>query len=165
MASIALKPRPLTAKRAHPFRVVIVASLYNEELVNGLVSACETELIAIDPQMQIRIVRVPGAFEIPVTVSHLAKQGNVNVIIALGVIIRGATAHADLVGSSVTNSLLSIAVDSGIPVIHEVLLLSRADAVERCLGTEINRGTEAARTAVSMADLIDQIGAPLLPHE
>jgi 6,7-dimethyl-8-ribityllumazine synthase len=165
MASIALQPRPLTEKRPQPPRVAIVASLYNDLLVNGLLNACQSELLAIDPDIQLQVVRVPGAFEIPVAIAHLAKQDRVDVIIALGVIIRGATAHADLVGTSVTNALQSIAIDSGIPVIHEVLLLSLAEAEERCLGAEINRGTEAARTAISMADVVAQIGtsAPCLP--
>ena len=158
MASVKLQPRPLTEKRARPPRVAIVASLYNDDLVNGLLHACERELTAIEPRIMVQVVRVPGAFEIPVAVARLVRKGNVDVVIALGVLLRGATSHADLIGGAVTQSLQSLAVETGVPVIHEVLLLSRAEAEERCLGTEINRGTEAARTAVSMADLFAQIG-------
>lgn len=165
MALVPLQSRPPAEKRSRSARVAIVASLYNEDLVGGLLRACETELTAIDPGIGIEVVRVPGAFEIPVAVARLARRGEADVLIALGVIIRGATAHADLIATSITHSLQSIAVETGIPVIHEVLLLSRAEAEERCHGTEINRGTEAARTAVSMADLFAQIGPAPTRHE
>ena len=99
------------------------------------------------------IVRVPGAFEIPVCAKFILEQSQVDCIIALGVIIRGETAHADLVGGSVTNALQDIAVDKKIPVIHEVLLVAnREQAAARCAG-EKNRGVEAARAAVTMTDL------------
>ena len=73
-------------------------------------------------------------------------------------IIRGATAHADLVGNAVTTALQQIAIDRKCPIIHEVLLVNTVeDARERCLGKRINRGAEAARTAAAMADLFHQL--------
>jgi 6,7-dimethyl-8-ribityllumazine synthase len=110
------------------------------------------------PKMQVPVFRVPGAFEFPVTVSKVLVTRELSAVIALGVIIRGATAHADLVGSSVTTALQDIAVERRCPVIHEVLLVNtEEDARERCLGTRINRGAEAARTAAAMADLFHQL--------
>jgi len=106
---------------------------------------------------EVQIVRVPGAFEVPVMASRLAREQRADVVIALGVIIRGATAHADLISTAVTHGLQTIAVETGTPVIHEVLLLERNDAEARCLGTELNRGTEAARAAAAMADVGQQL--------
>ncbi len=138
----------------------IVASMYNEEFVQGLIDACKNEIIAIMPNSSIPLYRVPGAFEIPVCAEYVIQNAGADVIIALGVIIEGSTAHADLVGRSVVNQLQEMAVRHQIPVINEVLLLKDENqARERCLGDEINRGTEAARAALSMAELFQKLEA------
>jgi 6,7-dimethyl-8-ribityllumazine synthase len=81
----------------------------------------------------------------------VAERGAFNAIIALGVIIQGETQHARLVGEAVTHALLDLSLRFRVPVVHEVLLLENAaQAKERCLDAEINRGTEAARIAVRM---------------
>jgi len=156
MALIEIQPRP-----KHPradFPIAIVASQYNAEMVDGLLNAARAELEALFPKMKVPVLRVPGAFEIPVTVSRILQIRDLSAVITLGVIIRGATAHADLVGNAVTNALQTIAVDQRCPVIHEVLLVNTIeDARERCLGEKINRGAEAARTAAAMADLFHQL--------
>lgn len=141
-----------------PHLVTIVASCYNERYTNALVENCVAELAEILPQGKVQIVRVPGAFEIPVTVKSIAVgAGDVavpSVIIALGVIIQGRTEHANLVGTSVTDALMNIALSARIPVIHEVLLLDDEEqAEERCIKERKNRGREAACSAVKMADL------------
>ena len=82
-----------------------------------------------------------------------------NSVIALGAIIKGETDHADLVGSSVTTSLQNLALANNIPIIHEVLLTeNREQAVERCQGAK-NRGLEAAKAAVTMAELFSSLNA------
>ena len=146
--------------RPLPFEVSthisIVASRYNERFTNALVDNCLAELTEVLPNAKVNVIRVPGAFEVPVTVKAVATQVSPapSVVIALGVIIQGSTDHAALVGNSVTDSLLHIAVDTGIPVIHEVLLLdNETQAEERCLGDKLNRGREAARCAAGMAEL------------
>jgi 6,7-dimethyl-8-ribityllumazine synthase len=97
---------------------------------------------------------VPGAFEIPVCIENVLRHSRPDAVIGFGVIIRGATDHADLVGASVTDALQKLAVRHCTPVVHEVLLVStEQQAVERCLGTTLNRGTEAARVAVQMISL------------
>ena len=109
-------------------------------------------------QRDIRVVRVPGAFEIPVVASRLAASGNYDAIIALGVIIRGETAHADLIGAEITRALSTIALRESLPVIHEVLLLNNElQAHARCLDARHNRGTEAALTAIEMARLMKEL--------
>lgn len=156
MALVEIHPRP--KKPRADFPIAIVASTYNREMVDGMLTAALAELEAMFPKMQVPVFRVPGAYEIPVTVSKVLDTRELSAVIALGVIIRGATAHADLVGSSVTTALQDIAVERRCPVIHEVLLVNtEEDARERCLGTRINRGAEAARTAAAMADIFHQL--------
>ncbi len=146
-------PRSIVSRRI----ITIVASLYNEELVNSLIDSANNELTRIMPNISVPIYRVPGAFEIPVCVKFLLERSNTDAIIALGVIIRGETPHADLVGSSVTRSLQDIALAYQTPVIHEVLLTHNLEqAQQRCKGDK-NRGTEAARAAITMAELFAQL--------
>ena len=79
-----------------------------------------------------------------------------NVVIAFGVILRGSTAHADLIGAAVTNHLMDVACDSMIPVIHEVLLLDdEKQAFARCIASTLNRGREAARAAIDMLNVLE----------
>ncbi|MFT5467630.1 MAG: 6,7-dimethyl-8-ribityllumazine synthase [Verrucomicrobiales bacterium] len=138
--------------------IAIVASLYNRELTDALTDSAHSELQAIAPNATFPVFRVPGAFEIPVTIENLCRKGQFSAIIALGVIVRGETAHADLIAASITRTLQEISVRHAIPVIHEVLLVDTIEqAAERVSGEEMNRGVEAARAAAGMADLFSQI--------
>ena len=85
-------------------------------------------------------------------VQEIAARGGVEAIIALGVIIRGETEHADLIGEAITHSLLDAGLRYRLPVIHEVLLVDNEEqARARTLETELNRGTDAAQVAIKMA--------------
>ncbi|MEN3941468.1 6,7-dimethyl-8-ribityllumazine synthase [Prosthecobacter sp. SYSU 5D2] len=140
--------------------IAIVASLYNNQFVQGLLDAGREELEELAPNAVITVYRVPGAFEIPVCAELVIKNTKPDVVIAFGVIIRGSTEHADLVGASVTDALQQMAVRHTVPVIHEVLLVSSEEqAEERCLGVKINRGTEAAQVAVNMIALFRKMRA------
>ncbi|MCB1230895.1 MAG: 6,7-dimethyl-8-ribityllumazine synthase [Verrucomicrobiae bacterium] len=146
-----------------PHPVVIVASRYNPEFTDGLLVGAQRELEALLPNAEIDIFRVPGAFEIPVTVEALCRRAEKKpaAVLALGVIIRGKTAHADLIASSITESLASSARTHLIPVIHEVLLVDSPEhAAERSsLDSPINRGAEAGRAAASMIGLFKTLHA------
>ena len=97
----------------------------------------------------------PGDCESPLDVVELALQKNADAIVALGVILQGETAHAHHLGQVVTSALQHISLEFGVPVIHAVLSLKdEAQAKKRCLEDEHNRGTEAARAAFGMANLI-----------
>ena len=149
------KPRSIAAKKT----ISIVASLYNEDLVNSLLDSTVNGLRTLIPGITVNIYRVPGAIEIPVCVKKLIESNNVDVMIALGVIIKGETSHADLVGNSVTQSLQEIATNFNTPIIHEVLLTeNREQAIERCKGDK-NRGTEAAKAAATMSELFASLDA------
>mgnify|MGYP001333264040 FL=1 len=153
--SLAPKPRSIGTRRT----ISIVASLYNDELVNSLLNSTIEELRRIMPSITVPVYRVPGAFEIPVCVKHLIENNTNDALIALGVIIKGETDHADLVGSSVTTSLQNLALANNIPIIHEVLLTeNREQAVERCQGAK-NRGLEAAKAAITMSELFSSLNA------
>lgn len=135
----------------------IVASRYNAEFSDALVESAETELRRLVGRVSIACHRVPGAFEIPLLVREALLDEKVDAVIALGVILRGATAHADHIGHAVTHSLARLMLEHGKPVIHEVLLLDHASqARARCSGTEMNRGTEAARTAVATLQTLQE---------
>lgn len=142
------------ALRAEGRRFAIVASEYNREYVDGMLSAAQA-LLSGRGAAAVEVVRVPGAFEIPVVVARLARRAAPpDAILALGLILRGDTAHADHVGDAVTHALMDIAVATGVPVIHEVLLMNDlTHARARCLDPETNKGAEAAWTAIAMAAL------------
>lgn len=154
-----LKRIEKTKDRAPGVRIAIVASEYNRKQVDGLVDGARHVLAQAGAEVE--ILRVPGAFEIPVAVESLlhTRADRPAAVIALGVIIRGETAHADLVGASVTQALMEISVRHRVPVIHEVLLVAnqrQADA--RCFDPKHNRGGEAANTALAMARLLARRG-------
>ena len=150
--SHAIPSRPAaTLERSH---IAIVASLYNQDYVDGMLNAARDEIVEIAPHASIAVYRVPGAFEVPVTVEQVLRLSQPDAVIALGLIIRGETEHGDLVAAAVTDGLQRIAITHATPVVHEVLLVDNdQQAIARCLGEEINRGTEAARVAVNMVSL------------
>ncbi|NJR41718.1 MAG: 6,7-dimethyl-8-ribityllumazine synthase [Akkermansiaceae bacterium] len=148
------KPRMIGPK----VRICIIASKYNEQFTDALLENTLRELGELVPQGRVDIIRVPGAFEIPVMVAAVLERDPPSCVIALGLIIRGSTEHADLVGSSVTNALQQLAVQHRRPIIHEVLLVEdEKQAYARCIGAQLNRGKEAARAAAAMIDVFMEL--------
>jgi len=138
----------------------IVASKYNGRYVDAMVKAALRELKKAGAKVE--VIRVPGAFEIPAVVSALASgtrntqhATRPSAIICFGVIFQGQTSHAEQIGTGVTHALAQIQVEQRIPVIHGVFVFEKEEyAVIRCLGKKHNRGTEAAHTALEMAQVM-----------
>ncbi len=132
--------------------VAIVAARYNSKYTDALVESARRELEA-GGVTRIEVVRVPGSFEIPVVAARLTRTNDpeFEAIICFGAILQGQTTHAQNIADAVSRTLAELQVSSGKPVIHGVLLFQNEEQAEvRCLGTEHNRGTEAARTALEM---------------
>lgn len=139
-------------------QIAIVAAKFNQEYTDALVNNAVEEISTYAPEARIDLFRVPGAFEIPVVCQAVHEEEEPDCIIALGCIIRGGTGHADLVAESVTTALQDLAMKTGKPIIHEVLLVEdEKQAYARCIGTTLNRGREAARTALDVVDVIKEI--------
>ncbi len=148
--------RPRSTSQKQHF--AIVASLFNRIYVQGLVDHAVAELRTLSPRADISIHQVPGAFEIPVVVKEIALKKETHAILALGVILQGKTTHAEHLARSVTDALQKIAIDHGVPVINGVLTMeTESQARERCLGSKMNRGTEAARAAVTVGELLSDL--------
>ncbi len=140
-------------------RFAIVASEYNRRYVDAMLRSAKAELLRAGVE-SVQVLRVPGAFEIPVVVARLARMNSprLSAILCLGVILRGETTHAQHIGEAVTDALVRLQLEHEIPVIHEVLLLeNEAQARARCLGGKFNRGAEAAQTALKMAGVMKRL--------
>ncbi len=136
--------------RASQLRFAIVASLFNREYVDGLVAATQAAL----PGHELTIVRVPGAYEVPLQVQRLARTKRYAAVIALGIVWQGKTAHAQEIVRAVTDGLMRIMLETDVPVIHQVLSIkTEAEARARCFGTRLNRGREAGEAALALARL------------
>jgi len=140
-------------------RFAIVASRFNEFIVESLIKGA---LAALERhgagRGQVDVVRVPGAFEIPIVARKLATQRRHDAIIALGAVIRGDTAHFDYVAGECASGLARVMTETGVPVAFGVLTTNTVEqAIERA-GTETgNKGGEAALTAIEMANLLRRL--------
>jgi 6,7-dimethyl-8-ribityllumazine synthase len=152
-----LRNNPKSKLKAVGGTFVIVAARYNSEYVDAMLHAAREELLRAGAR--VRIVRVPGAFEIPAAAARLAQPKRCAAIICLGVIFQGETSHAQHIGWGVTHALAQIQVLHKLPVIHGVFVFEKVKhARVRCLGKKHNRGTEAAQTALEMARVMKQMG-------
>jgi len=153
-----LRKNPETRADAVSSTFAVVASRYNARYVDSMLRAAKAELWRAEVS-RIQIVRVPGAYEIPVAAKRLARTlPGLSAIICLGVIIRGETVHAAQIGDAVSRALMEIQLAYEMPIIHEVLLLeNESQARVRCLDPEHNRGTEAAQTALAMVHVMKSL--------
>ncbi len=153
-----LKEIKITGVKAIGGRFAIVASKYNARYVDAMLRAAVAVLKKARAE-EIQVVRVPGAFEVPLVAAKIASGSpSPSAVICLGVILRGATTHAQSISDVVSYALGTIALQTQVPVIHEVLLLeNEQQAVERCLSKKHNRGAEAALTAIEMSSLLARL--------
>lgn len=139
-------------------RVAIAASRFNERITDQLVSAAITTLAAngVD-RRAVRIVRVPGAFELPLAAKWLCRDGRYDVVLCLGAVIRGDTPHFEFIARAVSIGIMDVGLGEERPVVFGVLTTETVEqAEERADPAGVNRGGEAARTAIDMAVLAKQ---------
>jgi len=142
-----------------PARFGIIASRFNAFIVENLVSGCvETLRRHGVPEHDITLVNVPGAWETPLIAKTMAGSAKFDAIIALGAIIRGATAHFEHIAAGCANGLADVSLGSSIPVVFGVLMVETVEqAIERAGGKAGNRGADAALTAIEMISLMRKL--------
>lgn len=140
-------------------RFAVVVSRFNGEITDGLLAGARTALAeAAVPDDSITIVRVPGAFEIPVTALRLAKTGRFDAVICLGCLIKGETMHFEYLAEAACQGIAAAATASGVPMAFGVLTaLTDEQAQERAADGPGNKGREAALAAVEMATLFRRV--------
>jgi 6,7-dimethyl-8-ribityllumazine synthase len=140
-------------------RVAVVAGRYNQVIVDRLLDACLAELEAKGiPGSAVTVVRVPGAFELPVVANRLAAGREVDAVIALGAVIRGDTPHFDYVAGECARGLARVALDHDLPVIFGVLTVeNEQQALDRAGGSQGNKGAEAALSALEMIAIMHKL--------
>ena len=131
-------------------RIGIVASEFNKEFVDGLLKSAIKTLDGHPHD----IVRVPGAYEIPLMTQRLLRREDIGAVIAFGVIWQGKTAHADIIANDVSRVLMDMMLEFDKPVIQQVLTVANEkQAKARCFGKKLNRGIEGAEAALEMLTL------------
>jgi len=136
-------------------RIGIVRARFNEALTSKLAEACLAELDRLDVDAEdIRHVSVPGALEIPLALKALAESGEFDALVALGCVIRGETYHFELVANESGAGVTRVALDHGVPVANAILTVeNEAQAWARAE----DKGRDAARVAVEMANLLEEL--------
>ncbi len=140
-------------------KIGIVAARFNDfitsRLVEGALDGLQRHGVA---EADIEIVRVPGAYEIPLVARRLAQTKKYSAIICLGAVIRGATPHFEYVSSEVSKGVASVSLESGLPVIFGVLTTDTIEqAIERAGTKSGNKGWDAALSAIEMANVMKQL--------
>ena len=144
---------------AKEIKVGIVAARFNEFIVSKLVAGARDGLLRHDVKDEdIDLAWVPGAFEIPLIASKMAKSGKYDAVICLGAVIRGATSHYDYVCSEVSKGIANVSLSSDIPVMFGVLTTDNIEqAIERAGTKAGNKGYDCAVSAIEMINLIKEI--------
>ena len=142
-------------------KVGIVAARFNEFITSKLLGGCEDTLLrhGVQPD-DISVAWVPGAFEIPLIASKMAKSGKYDAVIALGAVIRGSTSHYDYVCNEVSKGIAAVSLESDIPVLFGVLTTDNIEqAIERAGTKAGNKGSDCAEGAIEMVNLIRALEA------
>jgi len=144
---------------AEGLRFAIIVSRFNDFICGRLLEGALDALRrhgAVDDNLT--VVKVPGAFEIPLMAKHLAQSGSYDAVICVGAVIRGATPHFDYVAAEVSKGVANVGLETGVPIAFGVLTTdSLEQAIERAGSKAGNKGFEAAMVAMEMADLINTL--------
>ena len=141
-------------------RIAIVVSRFNDfvtdRLLTGAQAALHEQGFSAD---DVVVLRVPGAFEIPMAAQRVAETGKVSAVVCLGCLIRGATPHFEYIAGACAHGITAAAAATGVPMAFGVLTTNSVEeALERAAANESNKGREAALAAVEMARLFESIG-------
>ena len=144
---------------AKGMRVGIVAARFNEFITSKLLSGALDGLLRHDIDGDdIHVAWVPGAFEIPIAASKMAKSGKYDAVICLGAVIRGSTSHYDYVCNEVSKGVAAVGLETGVPVLFGVLTTENIEqAIERAGTKAGNKGYDCALSAIEMVDLLRQM--------
>ena len=133
----------------------IVQARFNEPITNALAQACTAELIALGvPEKNIDLVKVPGALEVPVALMAMAEKLKYDALVALACIIRGETYHFELVANESAAGVSRIALDYQLHIANAILT---TENLEQAIARQTDKGRDAARVAVEMANLLEAI--------
>lgn len=137
-------------------RIGIVMSRFNQDIVEGLLSACTTELRRLNvAEHNVTLASVPGALEIPLTLQAMAGSKRFDALIALGAVIRGETYHFEIVANDSCRALMEVQLSSGVPIANGILTCEDDD---QALVRMHSKGADCAQVAVEMANLLRLIG-------
>ena len=147
------------ALSAKGFRFAIVASRWNDSIVSRLIDGARDALEELSAdEHTVEIFRVPGSFEIPLCALKAADSGNFDAVICLGVIIRGETPHFDYIAAETARGIGEAALKTGVPLLFGVITADNIDqAIDRAGEKLSNKGYEAAKAAVALANLYHEI--------
>ena len=141
-------------------RIAIVVSRFNDFITDRLLTGAQAALAEqglAPPDMD--VLRVPGAFEIPMAAQRVAETGRVSAVVCLGCLIRGATPHFEYIASACAHGITAAASATGVPMAFGVLTTNSVEeALERAAADETNKGREAALAALEMARLFETLG-------
>lgn len=144
---------------ARELKFAIVIARFNSFITEKLLEGARDALQRSGADLsQVEVVRVPGAWELPVAAKPLAASGRFHAVIALGAVIRGDTPHFDYVAGNAASGLASVQAETGVPVVFGVITTNTVEqAIDRAGAKSGNKGFDAAMTAIEMANLIRQI--------
>lgn len=140
-------------------RIAILASRFNDLVVSRLIDGARDALLRHGVEdTDLTLIRVPGAFELPLTADKLAASGRYEAIIALGCVVRGDTPHFDYVAGGAANGLMQVALDHGLPIGFGLLTTdSMEQALDRAGGKSGNKGADAALAVIEQLNLLQQL--------
>lgn len=140
-------------------KLTLIVSRFNEFITSKLLEGCLDGLIRHGvKEDRLSVIRVPGAFELPLVAQRVARKGGIEAIIALGAVIRGATPHFDFVAAESAKGLAAVSLEEGLPVINGILTTDTIEqAIERAGTKSGNKGWDAAMNALEMIDLLRKI--------
>lgn len=141
---------------ADGLRIALVVSRFNSFLTEQLVKGAVDAFVRLGgDESNLTLVRVPGAYEIPLAASKLATKGGTDAIVALGAVVQGATAHAALINETTARAFSQISLETGVPVLDGVVSAENLDqAVERCGTKQGNKGFSAMQAAIEIVNAL-----------